>query len=357
MKDIYYQEERQYVSDRLKALFLFVCMAFAYAEWGSGTMASKAMLTAFVLLLLLLFSIGYYYWILRYPDALVDIRKYLLIFIDLAVLGFLIIEFDASGLFFLPIYILIVMRSGLSFGIPFFYASLFFSALSWLWIVGDSTYWRTHHEIIATFAVTTFFIPFFYIQYITRVHEENRILAETLDEVFYDATYDALTGVANRKQYKETIAEWIASKTPFSLLFIDLNKFKTINDTHGHQAGDEVLKEVTRRLSGVLDEGDFIGRLGGDEFVIMTRRKKNYMKKFIAKLEKHVIGVHRIDKVIVPIEISIGISYYPEDAHEEMMLAKYADEAMYYVKQKRGVFHCFYHTLQACLDERSDKEK
>jgi len=86
-----------------------------------------------------------------------------------------------------------------------------------------------------------------------------------------------LTGVANRKQYKDTMMDLIHEKEPFALLFIDLNKFKAINDTHGHHVGDEVLKEVARRLSENIDDDDFLARLGGDEFVIITKRNWSVM--------------------------------------------------------------------------------
>jgi diguanylate cyclase (GGDEF)-like protein len=264
---------------------------------------------------------------------------------DLGVLTYLIIQFDEMGVFFFPLYILIVMRSGLSFGVSFFYSSLGLAGVSWLALLTYSPYWTAHKDIVATFAITTFLLPLFYLKFITRVHEENHELTLTLNDISYDANYDELTGIANRKHYKETIQEFLDEKVPFALLFIDLNKFKVINDTHGHHVGDEVLKEVARRLAESIDKDDFLARLGGDEFVIITKRKKVYMEKFVSKLERVVIGRHKMGKVVVPIELSIGISLYPDDSYNAMMLSKFADEAMYHAKKTEGRYHCFYYEL------------
>jgi diguanylate cyclase (GGDEF)-like protein len=247
------------------------------------------------------------------------------------------------------------MRSGLSFGVSFFYSSLVLSGVSWIALLTYSPYWKEHSDIIISFAMTTFLIPMFYLKFISHIHEENNELAQTLNEVEYDTNYDELTGVANRKQYKEQMLNFLNEKQPFALLFIDLNKFKTINDTHGHHVGDEVLKEVARRLSDNLDDDDFIARLRGDEFVIITKRKKVYLDKFLAKLERSVIGRHKVGKIIVPIELSIGISLYPDDNHTAMMLAKFADEAMHMAKKSEDRYHYFYHEIEEEAKEALEK--
>jgi len=351
-QNIYYQEERKYASDRFIALVVLTLLAFVVAGQTSGLLAENIVLSGFTLLVLSLFSIAHYYFIATFPGTLITVRKNLLILADLGVLTFLIITFGQSGLFFFPLYILIVMRSGLSFGLSFFYSSLMFAGVSWVMLPLYSPYWKEHNDIIATFAVTTFLIPLFYLKFITRVHEENYELSQTLNDVTYDANYDELTGIANRKQYKELMMEMIQEKEPFALFFIDLNKFKAINDTHGHHVGDEVLKEVARRLSDNIDPEDFLARLGGDEFVIITKRKKMYMDKFIAKLERSVIGRHKVGSIIVPIELSIGISYFPDDNRTAMMLAKYADEAMYTAKKDPDRYHYFYHEIS---DEQKEE--
>lgn len=354
-QNIYYQEERKHAADRFMALVVLTLLAFVLSGQSGGIIAERSLLTGFVLLILTLFSMVHYYFINTFPGKWVNVRKHILVIADLSVLTYFIITFGEIGLFLFPLYILIVMRSGLSFGVTFFYTSLAFAGVSWIALLTYSPYWKAHSDIIATFAITTFLIPMFYLKFITRVHEENHELSQTLNDVTYDANYDELTGVANRKQYKEMMMELLNEKEPFALLFIDLNKFKAINDTHGHHVGDEVLKEVARRLSDNIDDNDFIARLGGDEFVIITKRKRVYLDKFMAKLERTVIGRHKVGSIIVPIELSIGISLYPDDNRTAMMLAKYADEAMYMAKKSEERYHYFYHEINE--EEKSELEE
>ncbi len=345
IQNIYYQEERKYATDRFLMLVVLTLLSFVLSGQTSGDMAEKFVLTGFILLTLSLFSMAHFYFLSIYPSALVGIRKNLLIFIDIAVLTYLILVYGKFGLYLLPFYILIVMRSGLSFGVQFFYSSLLFVAASWVVLFFSSPYWKQHSDVLAVFAMTTFLIPLFYLKFIVQIHEENTELTQVLEDAPQENEYDELTGLANRQAYKEKVEELLHDKVPFSMIFIDLNKLKAINDMYGHHVGDEVLKEVSRRIIDNIDKDDFIARLGEDEFVVITQRKKVYMDKLIAKIERNVIGRHKVGNLFVPIELSMGISYYPEDNHNAMMLAKYADEAMQQAKTDENRYHYFYHEL------------
>ncbi len=345
-QNIYYQEEKKHASSRLTFLILITFFSFIFYEQSSEYMAEKMLLVSLVLGGLTLISMVHYFLVVRKPNSFVLFRKNLLIFLDLIVLTFFITLFEKAGLFLLPLYIMIVMRSGLSFGIKYFYTSIFLAAISWVLLLVYSPYWKEHSDIIATFAMTTLLLPLFYLRFITRVHQKNDELSDILTTTEYDANYDALTGIANRKMYKEAIYTNLKQREFFALLFIDLNKFKAINDTYGHHVGDSVLQEVSKRLMDAIDNDDFLARLGGDEFVIITKRKKVFLKKFIESLEQNVIGKHIVDGVTVPIELSIGISLHPDDSRDEMMLNKYADDAMYVAKKKKDTYHQFYYEMK-----------
>jgi diguanylate cyclase (GGDEF)-like protein len=353
-QNIYYQEERKYASERFVAIVVLTLLAFVVAGQTNDVLAEKVVLSGFILLVLLIFSVVHYYFISTFPGTMVSIRKNALILADLGVLTYLIISFESNGLFLFPFYILIVMRSGLSFGTGFFYSGLILAGISWVALLLYSPYWEEHSDIIATFAMTTLLMPMFYLKFIDRIHEENHELSQSLNEPDFEVSYDELTGVPNRKQYKERMMELIHEKEPFALLFFDLNKFKAINDTHGHHVGDEVLKEVARRLSENLEGDDFLARLGGDEFVIITKRDRAYMDKFLAKLKRSVIGRHKVGNIYVPIELSIGVSYFPDDNRTAVMLAKFADEAMYTAKKDPERCHYYYHEL---TDEQKEENQ
>jgi diguanylate cyclase (GGDEF)-like protein len=323
-------------------LSTFIVIGIAGKQLGKHFFLLKLVLGG-----LSLFSLSYYIFIHKYPTTILSIRKFILIFLDIIALTLSIIILREQGLFLLPLYILIVMESGVNFGLGYFYFSMLLSVISWVLLLNYSEYWKIHSDTVAIFAITTFLIPLVYLKKMMHLHEKQELLHETLIHSDYDANYDTLTGLANRKYYDTYMKDLLKEKVFFALLFIDLNKFKMINDTYGHHVGDEVLIEIAKRLSVSIDEEDMLARLGGDEFVIITKRKKVFLEKFLEKLEKTTIGQHQIGKVSVYMELSIGISLFPNDSKSETFLRKYADEAMYVAKKRPDSYHVFYEELSA----------
>jgi len=120
-----------------------------------------------------------------------------------------------------------------------------------------------------------------------------------------------------------------------ALMFIDLDNFKTINDTYGHEAGDEVLRVVARRMSGVLRSTDVICRLGGDEFAVML---SDFPEPLVAEqlAERLITSVQEainIDGVLMSVGATIGLAFSPLDAQEASVLLNKSDHAMYAAKR------------------------
>ena len=161
---------------------------------------------------------------------------------------------------------------------------------------------------------------------------------QTESRIQYLATHDALTDLPNRIMFNQLLNHSIAtardSEHLFAVLFIDLDRFKIINDTLGHEAGDHLLIEMSRRLTGCLHSSDLVARLGGDEFVVLVRE--------INKADEAAEGARKVlSTVIKPMDImghdcrvtaSVGIAMYPRDAEDEQSLMKNADIAMYMAK-------------------------
>lgn len=152
------------------------------------------------------------------------------------------------------------------------------------------------------------------------------------------ALYDALTGLPNRKLITERLTHAIArakrNHAHLALLFIDLDKFKPVNDEYGHAIGDLLLKDVARRLQGCMRESDTVARLGGDEFVaLLTEVSEKHNAEIAATKVLHAltqpfnIAGHHIE-----IAASIGVAIYPEHGEDQNMLLKSADMAMYDAK-------------------------
>jgi diguanylate cyclase (GGDEF)-like protein len=344
-----YKQEKRHALSHLFVTLSITIGTFLFFNFSDTQITREYFFLKFLFVALFTFSLLHSILISKFPFFLIHIRKFTLISVDLAVLTISIILLGDNGIFLFPFYVLIVMESGVSFGFVYFYFSVLLAIVSWGLLLNFSPYWLAHEKIIITFVIMTFLIPLVYLKQMRRMYHEQATLHESLISTNHDANYDSLTGLANRKQYEKSMQKLLKKKDFFALLFIDLNKFKAINDTHGHDAGDEVLIEVARRLNSSLDEGDILARLGGDEFVILSTRKKAFLSKFLNKIEEKTIGRHQIGRVSVLIELSIGVSVYPDDSKSETFLRKYADEAMYVAKKREGEYHIFYSDL-ATLD-------
>jgi diguanylate cyclase (GGDEF)-like protein len=344
--NLYYLSEKRHARNRFIFLIIVTVLSFLFFSRTGVSIIPSMILACFVLSSLTIVSFIHYAFIRRYPERYVSFRKQFIILIDLVSLAFLISIFQKYGIFLLPLYIWIVMWSASSYGIDYFPSGIISSVISWALLLIYSPYWKAHFDIVLTFALTTLFIPLYYLRVITRISEENLELSKILSSTTQDANYDLLTGLANRKMYHETIYSALKKRESFALFFIDLNKFKNINDTYGHHIGDKVLQEVAQRLQSCMSEDDFLARLGGDEFVIISKRKKAFLAKFLERIERTVMGIHKIDHIRIPIELSIGISLYPDDSKEEMQLGRYADDAMYAAKKAVGKYHIYYHELK-----------
>ena len=169
-------------------------------------------------------------------------------------------------------------------------------------------------------------------QFLQRKQGEERIQ--------YLATHDGLTALPNRVMFNQLLNMAINSarryERTFAVFFIDLDRFKLINDTLGHEAGDKLLQEIAKRFSGCVRESDVVARLGGDEFVVLVQEVNE---------QEHVAAIARkmLFAAIKPVEIagqecrvtaSIGICMYPAGAQDELSLMKNADIAMYFAKEE-----------------------
>jgi diguanylate cyclase (GGDEF)-like protein/PAS domain S-box-containing protein len=165
------------------------------------------------------------------------------------------------------------------------------------------------------------------------------------------AHYDYLTDLPNRALFLDVLNHSISlakrNKHKAAVLFLDLDGFKKINDAHGHDAGDLLLKEVARRLKATIRESDAVARVGGDEFIIVL---DNIGSKENAALVANKINV----ALLVPFAIngqpshvggSIGISIFPKDSRDPEQLIKQADEAMYLAKQSGRNTYRFYRDM------------
>ncbi len=150
-------------------------------------------------------------------------------------------------------------------------------------------------------------------------------------ELHTHAKYDTLTGIFNRNSFNQHFERFLRQEKKFQLVMIDLVKFKSINDTHGHRVGDEVLKTVGARLHELTRPDDVSARLGGDEFVLLVPGElsdADYIN-LIRKIEAPML----ISGIKLKVGLSVGVSTYPDNGIEPSTLMHQADVAMYHAKK------------------------
>ena len=185
-------------------------------------------------------------------------------------------------------------------------------------------------------------------QDVTHKKYQQQLLKKQAEELEFQAYHDALTALPNRTLFRDRLSQAInysrRHDKKFALLFVDLDRFKQINDSMGHQFGDAVLLEIAKRIKKQLRSEDTLARFGGDEFVVIARDVTN--KKAVEKIASKMLQsfkepLHVYGQDIYT-SISIGISLYPDDSQTEENLIKYADSAMYKAKEEGRSNYRFY---------------
>ncbi len=162
------------------------------------------------------------------------------------------------------------------------------------------------------------------------------------------AYYDALTDLPNRRSLVRRLHKHIQASSvvdnEFALLFLDLNRFKHINDSFGHSFGDRLLGKVAERLKNVTHDKGMVSRFGGDEFVILLMgvNSRSLAQNMASRLLNELEQPLEIDGVDLRVSASIGITFYPEDGGDEETLIRNADVAMYKTKRNGSGNICFY---------------
>lgn len=158
-------------------------------------------------------------------------------------------------------------------------------------------------------------------------------------DMIHQAQYDALTGLPNRALLLDRLGQMLRNSrrnhAQVAVLFLDLDDFKKINDSLGHEVGDELLIEVGRRLKGVIRDQDTVGRLGGDEFLVLLNgtEYKEDVEIVARKIIESIREPIAVEEYQLVVGVSIGISIYPTDGNTESELLRHADSAMYNAKK------------------------
>jgi diguanylate cyclase (GGDEF)-like protein len=188
-------------------------------------------------------------------------------------------------------------------------------------------------------------------------HEDitERVKAE--QQIAHMALHDGLTDLPNRFQFQRKLAEALdtAGNSPFAILCLDLDGFKNVNDVLGHADGDELLRQVAKRLDGQVEKAGFVCRLGGDEFAILLPdvKQPNAATEFASAIIAALSEPYDLNGHQANVGASVGIAFFPADGSDADQLLKNADIAMYGAKaQGRGAFRFFEPAMDARMKAR-----
>ncbi|WMJ85871.1 putative bifunctional diguanylate cyclase/phosphodiesterase [Anaerocolumna sp. MB42-C2] len=167
--------------------------------------------------------------------------------------------------------------------------------------------------------------------------EKNKQLEDKNEELNFLSKQDTVTALYNRRYFLESLEEklkTIGERETLAIIFIDIDRFKTINDMYGHHIGDKVLIEIAKRLQSFSGEHSFLARLGGDEFVMCFHGRYGYanMERISNDIINKCSKELEVEQYVFHLTVSIGISIYPSDAKDRSTLMRNADIAMYQAK-------------------------
>lgn len=180
-------------------------------------------------------------------------------------------------------------------------------------------------------------------------------LSESLvaeEEARRRSLHDDVTGLPNRALLRDRLEHALAQakrhSSSLSVLFIDLDDFKKVNDSHGHEVGDKVLRAIAERLQSAVRAEDTLGRQGGDEFLYLALNvgKEIHAENVAKKIRNTIAATCEIEGIPFTIKASIGIAIYPQDGRTPEELLKSADKAMYKAKGSETGY-CLFHELPA----------
>ena len=247
-------------------------------------------------------------------------------------------------------------------GTAWFFAAAAVNSFEWFY-----SFSRTHEnwqidEISSGFFIATIGLSIILFARSRRLAREVRRRIQAEIEAAALARHDPLTGIANRRLFDEELDRCLGkakrATQDFAILLVDLNRFKPVNDIHGHRTGDKLLIAVADRLQHLIRREDILARLGGDEFgVAVCGAGKETALRLANRMVAAVEEPFDIDGVVVEIGASIGIALYPDDATEPEALIQRADMAMYRAKASTATGFAFFDAgIDDALRERAALE-
>lgn len=293
-------------------------------------------------LAVVMLNLFYLYSTFKYPHFFQQERLIFFMLLDIFASVYVMYLVGEVAVYYAAILLWFIVGYGMRYGFKIGWIAYGTVILAWLVLISTSEYWLVHQDYAIGLLLSYVLLPLYYYFLVRDLHKDISKLHSSIDTTEYQAQHDPLTKLPNRLAFEADLMHLISSdkveKRHFALFFIDLDQFKAVNDTFGHDVGDKVLQESAKRIKKISPQSY---RLGGDEFVSLVE----YVDEAnLRKNAEELISSFSIKCKVVDIDLSasVGISLYSEDAQNIFDLKKHADVAMYLAKKLGKNRFCFY---------------
>lgn len=334
------QEQGQAVTRILLAAL--GCLVFVVAQrFGHG---ETPLLVATIYLLL---GGLYLSFVTRHKHGFVW-RRYVVILLDLSVATLLTAYFADAGVAFYPLFLWVMIGNGIRHGRHYMQFATLLGLLGFTGAMAISGFMWNQPGTYIGLMFGLVLMPRFFLVMIERLAEANVKLQAQRDEAEFMATHDVLTGLPNRAylhtRMQQTLARARRGGHEVTVAFIDLDQFKSINDSYGHEYGDFLLAQVADAMKSSVRESDTVSRLGGDEFVVVIEDSDQgpAPDTLIERLFACVGRYYTIGEYETYVTWSCGVVIFPRDGQDVHTLLKHADTAMYVAKERGQNNYAFY---------------
>ena len=304
----------------------------------SGKLTADQHHVLYLIFFIFLASVGIFTLIVIWPQAS-PTRRLLGMAFDFGLTSYFMYVMEDNGILFFPVYLWVAVGNGLRYGTRYLYTAMAVSIVSFTIVLSNSAYWREQWGFSIGLLIGLVALPLYFSSLLKQLSDQHNELKKLYEQMAKHATHDSLTRLPNRKHFHDHLAETIASakqdKQSFTVLYLDLDGFKAINDALGHAIGDQLIESTARRLEQCVRKGDMVARVGGDEFIVLLQDVASLdvskvAEKIIASLSEPFL----IAEKSLCITTSIGVATYPRDGADAKALVHNADSAMY--ETKRG---------------------
>lgn len=321
------------------ARIVIACVGFGYTIFiYTEKQQSTVLYNAWFLLGFIALSLTILVLIIVHPRVS-SVRRYAGMIADLSGTAIVMYLLGEPAKIFIFIYLWIIIGNGLRYGQHYLYVAMVLGLVSYLIMLLNTAYWQQDVYLAIGYLGCMIILPLFFSSLLKKLNTTNAELAKLAEQLRKLATHDSLTGLPNRFLFTESLDHELSlaqrHQEKLAVMFIDLDGFKEINDTHGHQSGDIVLKTVASRLLTHVRKSDLVARLAGDEFVVLLTDVNCETAKHVAhKLIHDIRTAILVADCSVVVTASIGIAVYPDSGSTANDIMAKADMAMYRCKQQ-----------------------